>query len=68
MSLPSSSLQSNWVLSNPCWDAHVLFYSCIFLAAWGCDLVGELGRDLGYEGRGRELVTRCSEGVRRGKY
>ena len=45
MSLPSSSLQSSWVLLDPCWGAQVLFYSCVFLVAWDCDLVGELGRD-----------------------
>ena len=68
MSLPSFSLQSSWVLSNPRWGAQILFYPCVFLTAWGSTLVGELGRDPGYRVRSRKLVTWCSEGVRRGKY
>ena len=41
MSLPSSSLQSSWVLSDLCWGTWVLFYSCVFLAIQGCVLAGE---------------------------
>ena len=49
MSLPSFSLQSSWALSDPCWGAQVLFYPCVFSIAWGCALVGKLGRDPGME-------------------
>ena len=57
MSLPSFSLQSSWILSDPRWDAQVLFYLCVFLVAWGCALVGELRRDPGYGVRSQKLVT-----------
>ena len=67
MSLPFSSLQSSWELSDPRWGAQILFYPCVFLAAWDCALVRELGKDPGYEIRGRKLVTKSFEGVRRGK-
>ena len=37
----------------------------MFLATQSCDLVGELWKDPGYRVRGRKLVMRYSEGVRR---
>ena len=67
MSLPSSSLQSSWALSNPRWDAQILFYPCVFLAAWDCVWVGELGRDPDYGVRNRKLIMRCSQEIRRDK-
>ena len=63
MSLPSSSLQSNQALSDLHWGTWVLFYSCVFLAAQGYDLIGKLGKDPGYGVRGRKLVTRYSKGL-----
>ena len=49
MSLPSFSLQSTLVLSDPCWGAQVLFYLYVLWVVFGfCALVGELGKDPGY--------------------
>ena len=56
MSLPSFSLQSSWVLSDPCWCAQVSFYSCVFRVAWDCALFGELRRNPGYGVRDWKLV------------
>ena len=57
MFLPSFSLQSSWALSDPRRGAPILFYPCVFLVAWGCALVGELGKDPRDGVRSRKLVT-----------
>ena len=67
MSLPSFSLQSTLVLSNPCWGAQVLLLLCVLDGLGFCALVGELGEDPGYGRWDRKLVMSSSKGVRMGR-
>ena len=64
MSLPSFSLQSTLVLSDPCWGAQVFLSLCSLDGLGFCALAGELGKDPSYERRDRKLVTASSKEVR----
>ena len=55
MSLLSFSLQSSWVLSDPCWGAQVLIYPYIFQVTQGLCLGWRIWERFGLWSKGSEV-------------